>query len=83
MKGVIHWVSAVTGLPAEFRLYDRLFSVPNPAAEDDFTAINPESLAIRQGFVEQSLATAKRVNLISLSVKAISVLTVNTQRLRV
>ncbi|WP_241609927.1 glutamine--tRNA ligase [Rosenbergiella epipactidis] len=60
VKGVIHWVSAVTGLPAEFRLYDRLFSVPNPAAEDDFlTAINPESLAIRQGFVEQSLATAQ------------------------
>ena len=60
VKGVIHWVSAVTGLPAEFRLYDRLFSVPNPAAEDDFlSAINPESLAIRQGFVEQSLATAQ------------------------
>ncbi|SEQ56525.1 glutaminyl-tRNA synthetase [Rosenbergiella nectarea] len=60
VKGVIHWVSAVTGLPAEFRLYDRLFSVPNPAAEDDFlTAINPESLTIRQGFVEQSLATAQ------------------------
>ncbi|MBT0731438.1 glutamine--tRNA ligase [Rosenbergiella nectarea] len=60
VKGVIHWVSAVTGLPAEFRLYDRLFSVPNPAAEDDFlTAINPESLTIRQGYVEQSLATAQ------------------------
>ncbi|WP_241574134.1 glutamine--tRNA ligase [Rosenbergiella nectarea] len=60
VKGVIHWVSVVTGLPAEFRLYDRLFSVPNPAAEDDFlTAINPESLTIRQGYVEQSLATAQ------------------------
>ncbi|MBT0725250.1 glutamine--tRNA ligase [Rosenbergiella sp. S61] len=60
VKGVIHWVSAATGLPAEFRLYDRLFSVPNPAAEDDFlTAINPDSLTIRQGFVEQSLATAQ------------------------
>lgn len=30
VKGVIHWVSVSAGLPAEFRLYDRLFSVPNP-----------------------------------------------------
>ncbi len=60
VKGVIHWVSAVTGLPAEFRLYDRLFSVPNPAGEDDFlSVINPESLTLRHGFVEQSLATAQ------------------------
>ena len=31
--GVIHWVSAETALPAEFRLYDRLFTVPHPEAE--------------------------------------------------
>ncbi|CAQ85173.1 MULTISPECIES: glutamine--tRNA ligase [Photorhabdus] len=60
VKGVIHWVSATHAVPAEFRLYDRLFSVPNPGAEDDFLAtINPESLVIRQGFVEPSLADAK------------------------
>ena len=60
VKGVIHWVSAATAIPAEFRLYDRLFSVPNPAAQDDFlTAINPESLTLRHGFVEKSLATAQ------------------------
>ncbi|QXF32883.1 glutamine--tRNA ligase [Photorhabdus luminescens] len=60
VKGVIHWVSAAHAVPAEFRLYDRLFSVPNPGAEDDFLAtINPESLVIRQGFVEPSLADAK------------------------
>ncbi|RAW97414.1 MULTISPECIES: glutamine--tRNA ligase [unclassified Photorhabdus] len=59
VKGVIHWVSAVHVVSAEFRLYDRLFSVPNPGVEDDFLAtINPESLVIRQGFVEPSLADA-------------------------
>ncbi|MCE1781892.1 glutamine--tRNA ligase, partial [Enterobacter hormaechei] len=43
VKGVIHWVSAVHAVAAEFRLYDRLFCVPNPGAEDDFLAtINPE-----------------------------------------
>ncbi len=60
VKGVIHWVSAEKGVPAEIRLYDRLFTVPNPAAEDDFKAvINPESLVIRQGVVEPSLVTAE------------------------
>ncbi len=37
-KGVIHWVSADAGVEAEFRLYDRLFTVPNPGAADDFAA---------------------------------------------
>lgn len=60
VKGVIHWVSADKGLPAEFRLYDRLFTVPNPAAADDFAAtINPESLVKVNGYVEPSLATAE------------------------
>ncbi|WP_025120282.1 MULTISPECIES: glutamine--tRNA ligase [unclassified Serratia (in: enterobacteria)] len=60
VKGVIHWVSAAHALPAEIRLYDRLFSVANPAAAEDFLAtINPESLVIKQGFVEPSLAGAQ------------------------
>lgn len=60
VKGVIHWVSAAHALPAEIRLYDRLFSVANPAAAEDFLAtINPESLIIKQGFVEPSLAGAQ------------------------
>ena len=59
VRGVIHWVSVPHALPAEIRLYDRLFTVPNPAAEDDFlSTINPESLVIRQGFVERSLLNA-------------------------
>lgn len=60
VKGVIHWVSADKALPAEIRLYDRLFTVPNPGAADDFAAtINPESLVVKNGFVEPSLATAE------------------------
>ncbi|WP_046224700.1 glutamine--tRNA ligase [Vibrio sp. ECSMB14106] len=57
VKGVIHWVSANKALPAEIRLYDRLFTVANPAAADDFSAtLNPESLVTLNGFVEPSLA---------------------------
>lgn len=60
VKGVIHWVSADKALPAEFRLYDRLFTVPNPAAADNFAeTINPGSLVKLQGFVEPSLANAE------------------------
>ncbi|MGG4625548.1 glutamine--tRNA ligase [Serratia odorifera] len=60
VKGVIHWVSAAHALPAEIRLYDRLFSVANPGAAEDFLAtVNPESLVIKHGFVEPSLAAAQ------------------------
>ncbi len=60
VKGVIHWVSAAHALPVEIRLYDRLFSVPNPGAADDFLAvINPESLVIKQGYAEPSPAQAE------------------------
>jgi len=57
VKGVIHFVEATTALAAEFRIYDRLFSVPNPAKAEDFEAvINPQSLVIKQGFVEANMA---------------------------
>jgi len=60
VKGVIHWVSADHAQPAEFRLYDRLFSVPNPGAAEDFLAvINPASLTIKNGFVEPGLRDAE------------------------
>ena len=55
VKGVIHWLSCAHALPAEIRLYDRLFSVPEPDAdkEIDFcTYLNPNSLATAQGWVE-------------------------------
>lgn len=60
VKGVIHWVSAAHNHPAEFRLYDLLFTVPNPGAEDDIESVlNPHSLVVKHGFVEQSLAAAE------------------------
>lgn len=60
VKGVIHWVSTVHNHPAEFRLYERLFTVPNPgAAEEIESVLNPTSLVVKHGFVEQSLANAE------------------------
>ena len=62
VKGTIHWVSASHSVPAEVRLYDRLFSVPDPEnVEDgeDFTVhLNPESLTVlADSRVEQSVAS--------------------------
>jgi glutaminyl-tRNA synthetase len=61
VKGVIHWVSSTDNVEAEVRLYDRLFNVPNPAAEEDFnTVINPESLVvIKTAYLEKNLADAQ------------------------
>ena len=57
-KGTIHWVSADHALPAEMRLYDRLFDVPAPDdGDDDFkTHLNPDSLNVVDGFIEPSVA---------------------------
>jgi glutaminyl-tRNA synthetase len=53
VRGVIHWVSAEHALPAEFRLYDRLFDHPDPDALEDFrAAINPQGLVVATGFIE-------------------------------
>ncbi|MGJ8581963.1 MAG: glutamine--tRNA ligase [Psychromonas sp.] len=59
-KGVIHWVSAASNHTAEFRIYDRLFTVENPAAvEDIHTVLYPDSLVVKHGFVENSLVEAQ------------------------
>lgn len=60
-KGVIHWVDANKSLDATVRLYDRLFTVANPAAAEDFHSVmNPESLVtLTSAKVEPSLAEAK------------------------
>ena len=57
VPGVIHWVAADGAVPAEFRLYDRLFKVPNPEADDVpfVQKLNPDSLVIKNGFVEPSV----------------------------
>ncbi|MET0088358.1 MAG: glutamine--tRNA ligase/YqeY domain fusion protein [Sedimenticola sp.] len=63
VRGVIHWVSATEGLPAEIRLYDRLFNHPNPDGDKEVESflehINPDSLLIlTQAMVEPSLKEA-------------------------
>ena len=59
VKGVIHWVSARHAVTAEVRLYDRLFTVPNPAGDDWKSSINPASVEIlRDCRLEPSLARA-------------------------
>ena len=60
VKGTIHWVSATRALPCEVRLYDRLFTQPDPddvPDDQEFTAtLNPESLVVlREARVEPSV----------------------------
>lgn len=67
VKGVIHWVPAAQSVECEVRLYDRLFSTPNPDKGDDGEAsesfldnVNPESLVVLQGCrAEPSLLQAQ------------------------
>jgi glutaminyl-tRNA synthetase len=61
VKGTIHWVSVPHAKEAEVRLYDRLFQVENPAAEEDFKAsINPGSLQIiEKAYIEPDLSSAE------------------------
>ncbi|MDO4703464.1 glutamine--tRNA ligase/YqeY domain fusion protein [Tannerella sp.] len=63
VKGTIHWVSVAHALPAEVRLYDRLFKAENPAEEKDkdfHELLNPDSLQVLTNcFVEEDLAQAK------------------------
>ncbi len=60
VKGVIHWVSAAHSLPAEIRLYDTLFTLPNPASAASLgESINPDSLhTLHSARVEASLQKA-------------------------
>jgi len=64
VQGTIHWVDACTAVDAEARLYDRLFTVPNPDdpqnTGDYKDYLNPDSLKIVQGAkLEKALADAK------------------------
>jgi len=60
VKGVIHYVESSRATPAEFRIYDRLFLDPNPSKFDDLsTSLNPNSLEIKNGFIEPNLSNAK------------------------
>ncbi len=61
VQGVIHWVSAEHSVPVEVRLYDRLFTISDPGAEEDFLKfLNPASLEILQNCrAEKNLADAR------------------------
>ncbi|UJF28843.1 glutamine--tRNA ligase/YqeY domain fusion protein [Kaistella sp. 97-N-M2] len=62
VKGTLHWVSAKHAIPVDVRIYDRLFTTPQPDAEketDFMQFINPESLKTVQGFAEPSLKNAE------------------------
>lgn len=62
VKGTVHWVCAAQAVPAEIRLYDRLFLVPAPDDESEGRTyrdhINPDSRRSMQGWVEPAAATA-------------------------
>ena len=61
VKGTIHWVDCATGVPAEFRLYDRLFTEKNPLKDgpsEFLKYLNPDSLKVVRGYVEPTLAEA-------------------------
>jgi len=61
VRGTLHWVSAEYALDAELRLFEPLFTVEDPQAEDDFVAaIDPDSRRVLRGCkVEPSLASAQ------------------------
>jgi glutaminyl-tRNA synthetase len=60
VKGTIHWVSATRCIDADVRLYDRLFTVPEPAAQEDFLkVVNPNSLEIVTAKLENCLSLAR------------------------
>ncbi len=63
VKGVIHWVSAKHAVPAEVRLFDRLFQNEDPddvpEGTDWKTGLNPESLKVVKGYVEPALHNAE------------------------
>jgi len=64
VKATLHWVSALHAIPAEVRLYDHLFTTPDPGAAEDFTTVlNPNSLEVLTACpVEPSLANAASGN---------------------
>jgi len=60
VKGTIHWVSARHAVPAEVRLYDRLFTDPEPGAAPDLHAVlNPDSLEVVDARLEPTLGEAE------------------------
>ncbi|MEW5845944.1 MAG: glutamine--tRNA ligase/YqeY domain fusion protein [Bacteroidota bacterium] len=66
VQGTIHWVSIPHAIKAEIRLFDRLFSKPDPddvpEGQDWKSSLNPESLKVIEGYLEPSLKHAKHLD---------------------
>lgn len=64
VKGTIHWVEVATAKKATLRMYDKLFTVENPAAEegDILDYINPLSLVTQEAYIEPSLMQTKELD---------------------
>lgn len=64
VKGTIHWVDVAAAKTAEVRLYDRLFTVENPAKEEGSITdyINPESLIVKTAYIEPALADTQALD---------------------
>ena len=79
VKGVIHWVSVPHARAAEVRLYSNLFTKEDPNDVEEgktfLDYLNPDSVVVRTGYIEPSLAQAAVSDSSSLSVSAISVWT--------
>ena len=59
VKSTIHWVSAQHAVPAEIRVYDRLFTVENPDSDSFKEYLNPNSLEVLDAYVEPSMTNAE------------------------
>ncbi|MGK6307581.1 glutamine--tRNA ligase/YqeY domain fusion protein [Variovorax sp. DT-64] len=59
VKGNITWVAAADAVPAEVRLYERLFAAAQPGSGEVQDELNPSSLVVAQAYVEPALAKAK------------------------
>ena len=66
VQGTIHWVSIPHAIKAEIRLFDRLFSKPDPdnvpEGQDWKSSLNPESLTVIEGYLEPSLKHVKHLD---------------------
>jgi len=64
VKGTIHWVNVADAKTAEVRLYDKLFTVENPAGAEGsiLDYINPDSLIVKKAYIEPSLAASKELD---------------------
>jgi glutaminyl-tRNA synthetase len=59
VKSTIHWVSAQHAVPAEIRLYDRLFTVENPDSDSFKEYLNPNSLEVLEAYIEPGMEEAE------------------------